>query len=378
MPTQPTRLAVWLCVLVAFGAHPSAGTARAARDSTPKPAAARQLFEFHSDFWVNLHHFLYITARARQGLDVTRASTTRALADTEGFSKLTSSEQTEWQTAVAYYESKLARRDLIFDRDMVAIGNQLDHVASAAQLRKKQLDPMLVTTLEHAAPVYRRLWWPRHDAANKAWLKAVTPKLDLYGDDLAEQEIRVFREPWAPTPVRVDVVAYANWGGAYTTNYPSHIVVSSGDAGNQDDQALEVLFHEALHTLDDTLLSALRAAFRARGKPLPHDPTHVFIFYTAGALTHRALPDHVPYAEKYGLWERVPDFKRALPVLQQYWQPYLDGKSTFDEAVARYAAGAVRVNQLQGTLPAIDPRCTLSSQRTMGLGTLLHGLSSPS
>ena len=73
-------------------------------------------------------------------------------------------------------------------------------------------------------------------------------------------------------------------------------------------------------------------------KQLPHDPTHVFIFYTAGALTHRMLPDHVPYAEKNGLWERVPDFKHALPLLKQYWQPYLDGTTTLDQALVGYAA----------------------------------------
>jgi hypothetical protein len=338
MPTRTTLGAALLWVFVTLSAQPSVSSAQADRSPAATASGAGQLFEFHSNFWVNLHHFLYITARARKGLDSTRASTTRALADTEGFSRLSSFEQRQWQTAVAYYEAKLAQRDLIFDRDMVAIGNQLVRVESTAQLRRTQLDPMLATTLEHAARVYRRLWWPRHDAANEEWLSAVSPKLGLYGNDLAAQESRAFREPWSPTPVRVDVVAYANWSGAYTTNDPAHIVVSSGDAGNQDDQALEVVFHEVLHTMDNTLASALRVAFGASNKPLPHDSTHVFIFYTAGALTHRLLPEHVPYAEKYGLWDRVPDFKRALPVLRQYWQPYLDGKTTFDEAVAGYAA----------------------------------------
>ena len=77
--------------------------------------------------------------------------------------------------------------------------------------------------------------------------------LALYGNGLATQESGAFREPWSSTPVRVDVTAYANWAGAYTTNGPSHITVSSEDPGNQDDQGLEILFHEVLHTIDDTL-----------------------------------------------------------------------------------------------------------------------------
>jgi hypothetical protein len=114
--------------------------------------------------------------------------------------------------------------------------------------------------------------------------------------------------------------------------------VSSTDPANQDSQGLEILFHEALHTMDASLVASLRAAFRARGQPQPRDPTHVFIFYTAGALTQRALPEHVPYARKNELWARVPDFVRALPMLQRSWQPYLDGEITFEEAVRRYAA----------------------------------------
>ena len=40
---------------------------------------SNSLFSFHSEFWPNLHHFLYVTARARQGLDARRPAVTRAL-----------------------------------------------------------------------------------------------------------------------------------------------------------------------------------------------------------------------------------------------------------------------------------------------------------
>jgi hypothetical protein len=90
--------------------------------------------------------------------------------------------------------------------------------------------------------------------------------------------------------------------------------------------------------MDDPLRAALSRAFQEARKELPDDPTHVFIFYTAGVLVRRVLPEHVPYAEKNGLWERVAAFQRALPVLKQCWQPYLDGKTSFDAAIGAYAA----------------------------------------
>jgi hypothetical protein len=295
------------------------------------------LFAFHSNFWLNLHHFLYATARAQAGLDANRPAATRALADTTGFGALPASEQNSWRAAVAYYDSTLAHRDILFDSGLVAINNGLARADSAPILRDLGLDPSLVTILERAAPTYHRLWWPRHNAANNNWMARMRPLLALYGDSLAARESRVFREPWSKTPVRVDVTAYANWAGAYTTTGPSHITVSSEDPGNQADQGLEILFHEVLHTMDDTLRSALLAAFRAHGKAPPRDLTHVFIFYTAGAATQEIVPKHIPYAVGNGLWDRVADFKRALPLLRRTWQPYLDGKITFADAVQRYA-----------------------------------------
>jgi hypothetical protein len=311
------------------------------RGRVASPSSTPALFDLHSNFWVNLHHFLYSAARAQAGLDAGRPVSASVRADTMGFGALPISDQNTWRAAVAYYASTLARHDILFDSGMVAINNQLtrtDPTSSASTLSRSGLDPSLVAILEHAAPVYRRVWWARHDAANREWETTIRRLLASYGDSLAARESRAFREAWSTVPIRVDVTAYANWAGAYTTTDPTHITVSSEDPGNQNDQALEILFHEVLHTMDDTLASALNTAFRARGKVPPRDATHAFIFYTAGAETQRMIPAHVPYAEKNGLWERVADLKRALPVLRRGWQPYLDGKITFADAIELYVA----------------------------------------
>ena len=298
----------------------------------------RPLFAFHGNFWINLHHFLYVTARARKGLDASRDAVTSALGDTAGFGALSPTDQSAWQSAVSYYESTLANRDILFDSTMVATNNELARLDSSAKPLGSGLDPRLSAVLERVAPIYRRVWWPRHNASDAQWVGVVRPLLAAYGDSLALQEARAFRASWGAAPLRVDVTAYANWAGAYTTTDPSRITISSANGGNQGDQGLEILFHEALHTMDDSLAAALVAQFRTQGKRIPHDVTHVFIFYTAGVLTQRAIPGHVPYAEKNGLWSRVADFARALPVLRNTWQPYLEGKISFDEAIRRYVA----------------------------------------
>ena len=39
--------------------------------------------------------------------------------------------------------------------------------------------------------------------------------------------VKVFEAPWPGNPVRVDIVAYANWAGAYTTIEPTRPTISS-------------------------------------------------------------------------------------------------------------------------------------------------------
>ena len=98
-----------------------------------------------------------------------------------------------------------------------------------------------------------------------------------------------------------------------------------------------MLFHEVLHTMDDSLFLVLRASFGAQNKRYFRDPSHPFIFYTAGELTRRQFPGYVPFAESGGLWTRNSDFAKILPMLREYWQPYLDGKSSLQEAMRHIA-----------------------------------------
>jgi hypothetical protein len=290
-----------------------------------------------SNFWVNLHHFLYVTARARRGLDATRATVTGALADTVGFGTLPDSLRGAWNDALAYYSRAIAERDILFDTALVTVNVRLSH-ASGATLGNSGLDPELAGALERAAPAYRALWWPRHDAANRRWIDAVRLLLTQHGDSAAAWEARAFGVPWPNAPVPVDVSAYANWAGAYTTADPSHVTVSSLNAGNQRTDAFETLFHEVLHTMDDTLFAHFRSAVRAQGKRFRRDPTHPFIFYTAGEVSRRLFPGHVPFAEAGGLWERAPDLGAMRPLLQRHWQRWLDGRITLDEALGLIAA----------------------------------------
>jgi len=81
-------------------------------------------------------------------------------------------------------------------------------------------------------------------------------------------------------------------------------------ANSEGSAPFETLFHEVLHTVDDSLFKVLQAAFRASGKRWSSDPTHAFIFNTAGELTHRQFPEHVLFAEAVGKWTRCGKSRR--------------------------------------------------------------------
>ena len=148
----------------------------------------------------------------------------------------------------------------------------------------------------------------------------------------------------------MDVCAYANPGGAYTTLDPLRVTIASTDSRNQGPAALEVLFHEASHGIAGPVEAAITRECRQRDKPIPRNLWHALIYYTTGEVlrpvTHesgekttedagagiKSKPNSVPYPLRDTLSQR--GWQEYLRVLTIYWQPYLDGKVTFEDSIA--------------------------------------------
>ncbi|HXT18568.1 MAG TPA: hypothetical protein VN706_23270 [Gemmatimonadaceae bacterium] len=304
-----------------------------ARVTMPDP-----LFDFRVNPWVNLHHFLYEAARGRRGLDSGREGPRRAAADTAGIGSLTARERGAWDRALNYYDRTFAQRDILFDTTLVAITDRLSDLGASSPLADARLDSELTSVLAEAMPVYRVLWWPRHRAADSAWIASVRPYLARYGNAAAAREARAFATSWPDAPVRVDVSEYTSWAGAYTTTQPSRINMGAFDPMAYGAAGLKTLFHEVLHTMDDTLFAHFQAQARAERKRMRRDPTHVFIFYTAGETVAALIPGYIPFGERTGFWKRTNDMDGMRPLLARYWQPWLDGRGTFDAALRAIAA----------------------------------------
>lgn len=77
-----------------------------------------KIFIFHTDeFWLNLHHFLYVLGRAEnKETNAKREAVAAAPGDQEhGLEKLSANEQKIWREAVASYAAGISKKDIVFD-----------------------------------------------------------------------------------------------------------------------------------------------------------------------------------------------------------------------------------------------------------------------
>jgi len=322
------------------------------------------VFEFHSGFWLNLHHTLYQEARKRASLptqgDKNAKSSSPAppsLADPSN--GLTDAERRAWEDGIAYYAANFANKDLLFSGDLTLLKSQLGDFEDCADLSgSKQkfcnagLDPKLTRILEAAAPVYRAHLWPGHDRANRRWVLRVAPLVRQRGVGLSQRLADIYQTQWPRHKIRVDMTAYANWAGAYTTLDPLDVTISSTDGRNQGSAALEVLFHEASHGIAQPVEAAIIRECRQRDKAIPRDLWHALVFYTTGEVVRPIMASadaadsdgsgpggsasggpYKPYAFREGLYRR--NWDNYLDLLERFWAPYLDGRATFEDAIAR-------------------------------------------
>jgi hypothetical protein len=349
------------CVLVTLGLLWPVRAAAATQSYAENPLP---VFELHSGFWINLHHTLYQESRQRKAATSRDVNTTKsavpAVKNVLAGKGLTGAEQKAWDDAVAYYMLNYADKDLLFTTELIQLKDQLGDFEDCDELsgRKRKfcdagLPANLTQVLEAAAPVYRKYLWPEHDKANRHWILQVAPLVREQGVGLSERLADIYQTRWPHGKIRVDVVAYANWAGAYTTVDPLRVTISSLDSRNQGPQALEVLFHEGSHGIAEAVQKAIIRECRQRDKAIPRDLWHALVFYTTGEVIRTVLTSpsasssasgggkgngsaatgYNTYAFREGLYER--GWKSYLELLQRFWQPYLDGKATFDDAIAR-------------------------------------------
>ena len=280
------------------------------------PAAQQKpLFSFHSNAWLNLHH--YVRSNARGGPAPTG---------------LTDEERAQWAAGVEFYKPYV-NRDLNADEGMVAIKTALRGAEGKTSLDGIAIDAALKTTLERIMPIYQKRWWTEHDRANRDWIAAMQPLVDRHGPALSQALARVYDVSWPRDPIPVDLTVTAGASGAYGTSDPAHITISPSTFRGYT--ALEMLFHEATHTIVP-LFSLVSQAAATQKVTVPPQLSHAVLFYTAGELTTRELKAR---GIDYTAWA-VAGFYTTMcgagcrDKIVEHWAPHLDGKRSIPDALS--------------------------------------------
>lgn len=315
-------------MLVACLISPSQVTAQA----KPPIGPTTPLFDFHSNFWVNLHQILFHEAKLRVGKpDRLLQSATPLVAP--GMSK---QDEADWNAAVSLYARYFGTRQQHGDDQLVQINDGLaEQPDNGAHLNPADLPPKIVGALQSAAVIYRKYWWPAHNESNENWIASQKKRVQGLGPKLASAMTKDLHQQWPAAPIRVDLCYYVAALGHTNTTLPPHITFSSSDPTTQDLSGFELLFHEASHTFADTMMNALSAEGRTQHKDVG-DLWHSLLFYTSGVELRRLLPapeqpSFTPYAYRYGVYRG--NWRTYRRVLETDWQTFLDRKVDFTDAI---------------------------------------------
>lgn len=290
----------------------------------PTAVSTRQ-FEFHSNFWLNLHHQLYrLALRRTSGIGcetVSDASLTRWDA---------------WRLAVSFYCERVVSDDVFSCKRFVKISQLLEQCESQNTIEETcRLPASIASILNEAAMVYRDFQWEYQNHRNREWIRAMaeyaaTPA----GDNVRRKLSNALKSSWPEHQIRVDVSNYATWAGAYTIKSPPQITIAATDPNNSGHAGLEVLYHEGGHLLTDYLEAAIANEMSRHKVHLPDGNLwHAVLFYTVGEIMRTNFENYVPYAEKCGIWSHA--WPMYLRPLESIWLSYLRGSFTFEEAVSQ-------------------------------------------
>jgi hypothetical protein len=309
--------------ILVCGTRTPAGEAQETRRASI--VATASALEFHSDFWMNLHHVLHAASRGARIENVTAFDFSPA-------------EQRTWDSAIEVYKGGYAHKDLLFDREMERIKIEIGR--ANGNLNAARIPEDIRKALEQAARIYRERVWEAADSSNRTWIEAEVRNVTQLAPAETPKLALLFGTPWPTSAVRVDAVRIANRQGAYTSLGPSWIVVSTGDPNNQGWAGAEILFHESSHLLVRSISSAIDKAAKDSSVQVPNDLWHVVLFYIVGEVTRQALSAHGVTYEAY--LYRTGLFNRAWPRLKKPIETvlpaYIDGTLSLDETAKRLVA----------------------------------------
>lgn len=270
-------------------------------------------YEVHSNYWLNLHHFIYQSAKKSQK-DLVENQ------DSAIFSRLLAHERAPLDAAIEYYRNNLIEQSLLFNLGSLKIWllGQTDFVLQADTVDRNDL----MEILQAASITYKANFWSRHHRQNvDVWEQDKALIMDMEQGTVGRIS-KFAQKEWPAERVRIDLTPYANWAGAYTSSRPfPHVVISTYDQQVLSSQWIEIVFHESSHILfswDGPIQATIRMQQKERAVLLPRGMWHAILFYVCGRVVQKELKereiDHQLYMRKHSVFKgfQTPGFEATL------------------------------------------------------------------
>ena len=289
-------------------------------------------FRFQSNFWINMHHFLYQKAsELRRDRTITRQ-------EQELIDQLKGDGLVRYQESLKFYKDQIIDKDLLFNEHLTRVKTYLSGFSNQTLPENADIDNSLFTVLNEFRDTYRKTFWPLHKSANKARFEENISTFREIEPQVIERLYELTEASLPAEKTLVDITANANWAGAYTSNYPQHIVVSSTRTNTPGTTWIELVFHEASHGLvsgrTGLVGSTIRSQSKKLNKEVPRNLWHAVLFYFAGKATAEVLESNgISDHQEYMFRNNV--FKQYHKVLNLYLPDYMTGKATFEEVIIR-------------------------------------------
>ncbi len=279
-------------------------------------------YHMQSNAWVNLHQRLLYQARFKD----------------EKPSLIAGEDLVEWNKGVDAYGVFLGKRDPIFDQELVLMNAALS--ATSGPKLPASIPAAAAKILDRFMPIYKKAQWSEDDRINKFCMSIAVPMLQSAADELIAAHEKAYGVQF-PTKIHVDFTALGWQFGAYTVGEgaTAHVVIQSqNNPAAQGFLALESLLHEPSHVIVGSTSGAVGADLARISKELGLRPMsnlwHAILFYTSGELTRRTLVrrgvlDYKPIITRM----YAGPFSGDQGPLEKYWQAYLDGKMSSDNAL---------------------------------------------
>ncbi|MDX1671691.1 MAG: hypothetical protein R3211_05070 [Balneolaceae bacterium] len=300
----------------------------------PSVIDSTRYFTVHSHYWINLHHFLYQEAKGSQQKHLQDDGyALLEIGEDSVYNHLTAEEAATMEKAVEYYREHLIDRSLLRMNDLRVGLQQQD---PETPVGGADFSAPFQEALNGASPVYRRHFWPLHDARNRRVYNRHKKMIKIMEESVVDELERVSGDRWPDSRVRIDLTAYANFAGAYTVDDPRpNSVISTLDPFSGTTLFIETLFHEGTH-----LLFIRSSPFRARiytmseemGMEFPGYLWHICQFYLTGRIVQDLLEqqdiEHKLLMDVKKIYGTTAD-REFRSILETYYR----GNASMDETI---------------------------------------------